>query len=154
MSGLTRSVNGKVVPISPQEEAQIRTEWEANAPNPVNIRKEAKLSFITNKRNQTLKELTAVWDGDVWDANEETSNRIASALTMIREASAVGIPTPTSISWRTYDNKDRDLTIAELIQMGASVFLAQQMVWAKQATLKNYINNTTTVEEIDSVDWV
>lgn len=115
--------------------------------------KDSKMLRITWARNEALKNLTAIWDGDTWDANEETSNRIANALSMVREAGSLGIPTPSAIPWRTYDNKDRILTIAELTQMGAAVFLAQQMVWAKQAQLKNAIEAATTEAEVNAIEW-
>lgn len=115
--------------------------------------KKYRSDYITIKRNAALKILVASWDNDTWDANEETSNRIASALSMVREARELGIPTPPAIPWRTYDNKDRTLTIAELTQMGAAVFLAQQMVWAKQAQLKNAIDAARTEAEVLEIDW-
>jgi len=115
--------------------------------------KKYRSDYITIKRNAALKTLVASWGGDLWDANEETSNRIASALSMVREAGSLGIPTPPAIPWRTYDNKDRTLTIAELTQMGAAVFLAQQMVWAKQAQLKNAIEAATTEAEVNAIEW-
>jgi len=150
---LYRSVNGKNVPLTAQEEAVLLAEWEANAPDELLIAKQFRSSLITSYRNKALKELTASWDGDIWDANEETSNRIANALSMVREAKELGIPTPPAIPWRTYDNKDRILTIAELTQMGAAVFLAQQIVWAKQAQLKNAIEAAKTEEELEQIQW-
>lgn len=108
---------------------------------------------ITTKRNAVLDALTAEWGGDTWDADEATSNRIANALSMVREAGALGIPTPEEIPWRTFDNRDRTLTIAELTQMGAAVFLAQQMVWAAQAQLKNAVAAAATAEEAEAVEW-
>lgn len=150
---LYRSVNGKNVPLTTQEEAVLLAEWEANAPDELLIAKQFRSSLITSYRNKALKELTASWDGDIWDANEETSNRIANALSMVREAKELGIPTPPAIPWRTYDNKDRTLTIAELTQMGAAVFLAQQEVWAKQAQLKNTIAAAKSEAEVSNVAW-
>ena len=126
---------------------------EINVISDLEIVKEERAALITISRNEALKNLTASWDNDTWDANEETSNRIANALSMVREAGALGIPTPPAIPWRTYDNKDRALTIAELTQMGAAVFLAQQMVWAKQAQLKNAIEAATTEAEVNAVEW-
>jgi hypothetical protein len=108
---------------------------------------------ITVARNAALLSLTADWDGDKWDADEATSARIANALSMIREAAALGIPVPDSIPWRTADNKDRTLTIAELTQMGAAVFLAQQTVWAKQAQLKNSIAAAPNENAVKGVAW-
>lgn len=126
---------------------------EINVISDLEIVKEERAALITISRNEALKKLTASWDNDTWDANEETSNRIANALSMVREAKELGIPTPPAIPWRTYDNKDRTLTIAELTQMGAAVFLAQQMVWAKQAQLKNAIDAATTEPEVLAVKW-
>jgi len=115
--------------------------------------KRLRRNSITEHRNKALRQLSTVWGGDTWDANEETSNRIASALSMVREAREIGIPTPPAIPWRTYDNKDRTLTIAELAQMGAAVFLAQQEVWAKQAQLKNAIDAARTEAEVNAIEW-
>lgn len=129
------------------------TQAEIDAIPDVEIAREYQSQQITSARNAALSSLTATWGGDTWDANEETSSRIANALSMIREATAQGIPTPPAIPWRTADNKDRVLTVAELTQMGAAVFQAQQAVWAKQAALKNAIEAATTVEEVEGVRW-
>lgn len=129
---------------------------EGNVPEPeftLEQLKENKSNDITVKRNRALSELFTEWDEDTWDANEETSNRIANALGMIKQAEAIGMPVPSLIPWRTYDNKDRLLSIEELTQMGAAVFLAQQQIWAKQAILKNSIEAATTEEEINAIDW-
>ena len=129
------------------------TKAEIDAIPDVEIAREYQSQQITTARNNALSSLTANWGYDTWDANEETSNRIANALSMIREASAQGIPTPAAIPWRTADNKDRTLTVSELTQMGAAVFQAQQVVWAKQASLKNAIEAAATVEEVKEVAW-
>lgn len=144
-------VDGREVLLtSPQDIAA----FEAARPAPTLVQaKAAADAQITTDRNAALSSLTAVWDGDTWDANEETSNRVANALSMIREATAQGIPTPPAIPWRTTDNKDRVLTVAQLTQMGAAVFQAQQVVWAKQAALKNAIAAATTVAAVDAVVW-
>jgi hypothetical protein len=129
---------------------------EGNAPLPsvtLEGRKAERLREMTAARNATLSGLVVEWDGDLWDANEETSNRIANALSMIREAAAQGIPTPPTIPWRTADNQDRVLTVAQLTQMGAAVFQAQQVVWAKQASLKNAIAAAQTVAAVEAVVW-
>jgi len=133
-------------------------EWSDEAERPsddelLEAAKKLRASEITVSRNKALQSLVASWDGDTWDANEETSNRIANALSMVREVGALGIPTPPAIPWRTYDNKDRILTIAELTQMGAAVFLAQQTVWGKQAQLKNAIEAARTEEELEQIQW-
>lgn len=142
----------QIVDMSPPEVSAIQAKW-AEAGTEIERAKSSASNAITAARNAALSSLTANWGGDTWDANEETSNRIANALSMIREATAQGIPTPPAIPWRTADNKDRVLTVAELTQMGAAVFQAQQAVWAKQASLKNAIEAATTVAAVEAVKW-
>jgi hypothetical protein len=158
--GVMRLEDGSFIPSDPKnrdwQEYQV---WlsKGNTPTPERTLDEIKdraTTRITDARNTALASLTAPFDGDDWDADEATSARVANALTMIREATELGMPgVPTSIPWRTADNKDRTLTIDELRAMGASVFLAQQTVWGKQAALKNQIGAARTEAEVDAVVW-
>lgn len=147
-----RIVDGKRVDLTAEEIAALEQEWAQDGRELDRLKRQAE-NEITRARNNALSTLTADWDGDTWDADEATSARIANALSMVREAGALGIPTPPAIPWRTADNKDRTLTIAELTQMGAAVFLAQQMVWAKQAQLKNAIAGAKNPDEVAAVRW-
>jgi hypothetical protein len=157
--GVVRLADGAVIPANPAN-ADWR-EYQAwvgagNSPQAERTLTELKIvqfSRITQDRNATLQGLTADFDGDLWDADEATSARIANALTMIDQASALGIPTPSTIAWRTADNKDRTITITELVQMGAAVFMAQQTVWAKQAALKNTISAALDAVTVEAVKW-
>jgi Domain of unknown function (DUF4376) len=158
-NGVTRTRDGANIPIDTGNRDWIEySAWvsKGNTPDAERTLPEAKTvrgQRITQARNGALSSLTAEFDGDIWDADEATSARIANALTMIEQAGALGIPTPTEIAWRTADNKDRTLTIAELVQMGASVFLAQQQVWGKQAALKNQIAAATNQAQVEAVSW-
>lgn len=158
-NGVLRLADGAFIPADPKNvDWQEYSRWisDGNTPDAermLNEEKFVRAALITMKRNSALDSLTADWDGDTWDADEATSARIANALTMIEQAKAIGIPTPPTIDWRTADNRDRALTIAELVQMGASVFLAQQAVWAKQAQLKNTIAAAKDRAEVLAVDW-
>jgi len=115
--------------------------------------KEKHRAVITQARDTALRNLTADYDGDRWDADEDTSARIANALTMVREAAAIGITPPAAIPWRTADNRDRVLSIDELRALGAAVFLAQQEVWLKQANLKNQIEQASNETAAKAVRW-
>lgn len=115
--------------------------------------KNERLSYITQCRDNDFNSLTTNWDNDTWDARETDSTRIANVLTMIEQANKQGIPTPPTIDWRTYDDQSRTLTIAELTQLGASMFQSQQIIWYKQATLKDQILAATTVAQVNAVVW-
>ena len=112
-----------------------------------------KLNEITQARDNSLNSLACQWNGDLWDARESDATRITNVLTMIEQAQKINIPTPTTIDWRTYDDQDRTLTIVELTQLAATMFMAQQLVWTKQAQLKNAVAAATTKEEVDAITW-
>jgi len=145
-------VSGYALKWNRQDPAPSLAQLDALVPD-VAIAKASASNQITTERNAALKNLTASWGADSWDADEATSARIANALFMVKEAAALGIQAPASIPWRTADNKDRVLTISELTQMGAAVFLAQQAVWAKQAQKKNAIAAAKDSAEVDAVKW-
>lgn len=115
--------------------------------------KNERLNYITECRDKDFNSLTTNWDNDTWDARETDSTRIANVLTMIEQANKQGIPTPPVIDWRTYDDQSRTLTIAQLTQLGASMFQSQQVVWYKQAALKDQILAATTVAQVNAVVW-
>jgi len=120
----------------------------------VEILKEEKLSQLTFARNAALAALTATWDGDEWDANEETSNRISSILTQLREAQELGVVVPPQIPWRTADNQTRMLTIQELAAMGLALLQAQQLnIWSQNTALKDAVIAATTLEEVEAINW-
>lgn len=119
----------------------------------INNLKQLRLNYITESRDLDLNALTCQWNNDTWDARESDSTRIANVLTMIEQANNQGIPTPSTIDWRTFDDQTKNLSVPELIQLGASMFQAQQVVWYKQAALKDQILAATTVAEVKAVVW-
>lgn len=119
----------------------------------INNLKQLRLNYITESRELDLNALTCQWNSDTWDARETDSTRIANVLTMIEQANNQNIPTPSTVNWRTFDDQTRTLTVPELIQLGASMFQAQQVVWYKQAALKDQILAATTVAEVNAVVW-
>lgn len=157
--GVVRVADGAYIPPDPKNrDWQEYLLWlsQGNTPAPERTLAEAKeraRARITDARNRALTTLAATFSGNEWDADELTSTRIANALTMIREAGAIGIPTPTEIAWRTADNRDRTLSLVELTQLGATIFLAQQQVWGNQAALKNQIDAARTEAEVDAIVW-
>ena len=131
----------------------VRDKTPQEIENELNSAKDSRMQYITSNRDSTLKMLTCEWNNDQWDARETDSTRIANVLTMIEQAGNLGIPTPSTVDWRTYDDQNRTLSIPELTQLGASMFQAQQIVWNKQATLKDQVQAATTIEEVNSIVW-
>lgn len=148
-----------IIPADPRNLAyQEYQEWRAkgNKPEPeftLTQLKDFKRRTITDNRNAALANLVVQWDGDNWDGDEPTAARIANALTMVREAAAIGLETPPAIPWRTADNRDRVLTLDQLRALGAAIFLAQQQVWLKQAQLKNQVEAAASEEALLEIQW-
>lgn len=115
--------------------------------------KQSRIQYISIARDNALNSLTTTYDGDVWDARESDSTRLANVLSMIEQANKLGIPTPSTVDWRTYNDQTRSLSLSKLIQLGASMFQAQQIIWVKQANLKDQIQNASTIEEVNSIIW-
>jgi hypothetical protein len=115
--------------------------------------KNNRLNYITECRDKDFNVLTTIWNNDTWDARETDSTRVANVLTMIEQANQQEIPTPSTVDWRTYDDQSRTLTIAELTQLGASMFQAQQVIWYKQAMLKDQVLAASTIAEVNSIIW-
>ena len=131
----------------------VRDKTEQELENQLNNAKQNRLVYITESRDSELRQLTCQWDGDTWDARETDSTRVANVLTMIEQANNQGIPTPTTVNWRTFDDQTRSLSVPELIQLGASMFQAQQVIWYKQAMLKDQIIASTSVEQVNAITW-
>ena len=131
----------------------VRDKTPQEIENELNSAKKSRMNYITSSRDSELRQLSCMWNNDQWDARETDSTRIANVLTMIEQAANLGIPIPSTVDWRTYDDQNRTLSIPELTQLGASMFQAQQIVWVKQATLKDQVQAATTVEEVNSINW-
>lgn len=134
-------------------EWNIRNKTQEELENELNSAKQARLLYITENRNNDFKSLISQWNGFDWDATEEDSTRISNVLTMLENAQSEGIPVPPTINWRTYDNQDQSLTKSDLVQLAASMFLAQQIIWNKQAILKNAVLAANTISEVNSITW-
>jgi hypothetical protein len=131
----------------------VRNKTPEELANELVVAKNERLSYITQSRDKDFNSLVTSWNNDTWDARETDSTRVANVLTMIEQANQQGIPTPSTVDWRTYDDQSRTLTIAELTQLGASMFQAQQVIWYKQAVLKDQVLAASTIAEVNSIIW-
>jgi hypothetical protein len=131
----------------------VRNKTPEELANELVVAKNERLSYITQSRDKDFNSLVTSWNNDTWDARETDSTRVANVLTMIEQANQQEIPTPSTVDWRTYDDQSRTLTIAELTQLGASMFQAQQVIWYKQAALKDQVLAASTIAEVNSIIW-
>lgn len=114
--------------------------------------KQKRQAYINNKRNAYIAS-GVNFMGWKFDTNTSSINNITSAVAFIKSAPDAGLTPPSTISWRDANNVDRDLTVAQLIGLGAVVFQRVQEAHFKARQLKDTIEICTSLEEVAAVDW-
>ena len=93
------------------------------------------------------------FNGWEFDTDTVSINNITSAVAFIKSAPDAGLTPPATISWRDATNVDRDLTVVQLIGLGAVVFQRIQEAHFKARQLKDLIATCTSKEEVMAIDW-
>lgn len=111
-----------------------------------------KQAYINSRRDNFIAS-GVTYNGWKFDTDNSSINNITSAVAFIKAAPDAGLTPPTTVSWRDADNIDRDLTIEQLIGLGAAVFQRVQEAHFKARALKDAIQVCTSLEEVAVIDW-
>ena len=87
------------------------------------------------------------WNGSLFDSDAISQSRIQGALQL-----AALIP-DFSIDWTLADNTARNLSAADLANVGAALGMHVAAQHAKARLLRSQIEAATTVAEVDAVTW-
>jgi hypothetical protein len=109
-------------------------------------------SYINGKREQDIAS-GVDFNGWSFDTDSRSVDNITAAVAFIKSAPDAGLTPPSTISWRDATNVDRDLTVVQLIGLGAAVFQKVQAAHFKARQLKDTIASCTTKEEVMAIDW-
>lgn len=138
------------------------SQWLSSLPQPteeelaaedglVSLKEEAN-ARITRARNKSLKELKVSFGAWEFDADEDSAIRMTNVLSMLTHFE--GDPRiPAVIQWLDSSNTPRNLTAAQLKELAATVWLAQQQVWGINAARKDAIKQASDQASIDAVTW-
>ena len=115
-------------------------------PRPLSDLQAAKWAQI--KRDRDEAEFGGfTWDGSPFDSDAISQSRIQGALQL-----AALIP-DFSIDWTLADNTARNLSAADLANVGAALGMHVAAQHAKARLLRSQIEAATTVAEVDAVTW-
>lgn len=114
--------------------------------------KSARQRYINFKRDSYITS-GVTFNGWAFDSDSRSIDNITAAVAFIKSAPDAGLTPPSTISWRDANNVDRDLTVAQLIGLGAVVFQRVQEAHFKARQLKDTIEICTSLEEVAAVDW-
>ena len=87
------------------------------------------------------------WDGSPFDSDAISQSRIQGAVQLA--AMAPGF----TIDWTLANNSVRNLSAADLANVGAALGMHIAAQHAKARTLRSQIEAATTVAEVDAVTW-
>lgn len=89
-----------------------------------------------------------VVDGISYDADRTSQLNITSMATAIANGVA-----PATIDWRDADNITRSLTNTEFMAVAQAVMAQVLAAYTTSFSLKDQLNSTTTVAEVDAIVW-
>lgn len=87
------------------------------------------------------------WDGSPFDSDAISQSRIQGAVQLAAMAPEF------TIEWTLADNSARNLSAADLANVGAALGIHVATQHAKARTLRSQIEAATTAAEVDAVTW-
>lgn len=140
--------------IAPDDLSAVLTVIRDHNPDAAGLRalRRKTLDQITAARDRTLRGLTVTVNGAPFNADEASVIRMTSAVFML-ERFAGDPRVPTEISWLDANNTPQDLTPAQLAEVAAAAWLAQQAVWARNHARKVAAEAAQTKEALREIEW-
>ena len=134
-----------------------RWTWDGSAFQPPAARplseiKAERSEYINGVRNRKLAE-PVIFQGNLYDTDERSVSNLTRAITFIQAAALGGETPPTEIPWRDATNVTRQLTVRQLVKLGAAIFLQVNTVYATSWALKDAIEAATTEAAVLAIDW-
>ena len=115
--------------------------------------KEAAYKRVNVDRLKTV-ESGIEWNGHTWDSDETSRNNLIGIVVGVQAGLITADPeTGIAITWRTADNQDIDLTVAELLSFAGVMLGHVNAQYQKSWDLKKQINSKAAVEDIAAIVW-
>lgn len=107
-----------------------------------------KITTIENKRNEKCFAPITVL-GHTWQVDSRSQSLLTSAILL----SEIGV-TPVPSTWRSLDNIDVPVTLADLKSIAGAAAAQTQYAYSQSWELKAAVAAASTVEEVQSIEWV
>lgn len=125
------------------EDETIPTDFEV----PLDELKQAKLVELKSTRD-TLEVEPIKYNGNLFDYDEKARDRINAAIISLEL-----LGSETSLSWTTADNSEAIVTANDLKMVIANVAIRSNELHVKYRTLREQVDEATTVEELNAINW-
>lgn len=105
-----------------------------------------KINELKTIRNN-LEESPVEYKEKLWDFDLKSRDRINAAAT------ALEINNLESITWTSFDDTSLELTAKDLKMIISSAAIRGDMLHKQYRALRDAVNNATSIEEINSINW-
>lgn len=116
----------------------------------IEIAKARKWMSIKAVRDR-LEFSTFTWNGLVFNTDPTSQARIAGAV--INAMAAKSLNQSYSVEWTLSDNTSYVLDIDNVIALGQALAAHVQALHAKSREIRAEIDNATTIEEVEAIQW-
>lgn len=108
--------------------------------------KAEKIASLKNER-QEREAAPVPYMGKLWDFDAKSRDRITAAIT------ALEVSDIETITWTAYDDTSADLNITDLKSIIATAAVRGNELHTQYRVLRDAVNNCTTEEEINAINW-
>jgi hypothetical protein len=151
------AVNGRVEYIgnvTTQQRQQIEAVIAAHNAAAADLAEARKIrqAHINRRREEFIANRVTV-NGITYDTDDKSVANLSAAILFMFVAQSLGVPTPTTVSWRDANNVDRDLTFADLFALGTAIFTRVRTAHNMAREVKDRIEQLTDPSRIQAEDW-
>lgn len=109
--------------------------------------KQAKLVELKTMRDN-LEVESIEYNGNYFDYDEKARDRINAAIISLEL-----LGSEATLSWTTADNNEAMVTANDLKMVIANVAIRSNELHVKYRTLREQVDEATTVEEVNAINW-
>lgn len=158
-TGVIRLTDNAFIPNDPANtDWQAYLEWEAagNTPEPavsLNNAQTAQKALINTWRENAIA-TGVIWNGYTWDSDRLSIANLASAVAAFQ----AGVPVPTGFTWRTQDNQNVPMAMADLVSLAGAMIGYVNSQYAHSWALKTAVDAITDtsaagIAAIEAITW-
>lgn len=89
------------------------------------------------------------WNSHSWQADDRSRALLTGAVAAFQ----AGVPIPQGFTWRTADNQDVPMAMADLVGLAAAMLQAADAAYSRSWKLKAQIDAAQSIAAIQAVGW-
>ena len=139
---------GMIITSTPSGRPTLKTLAQIDPKKALIEAKDYQKSLITMWRDNALAG-GVEYEGEIYQAEANSYNMLSGVIAAI----AAGLFLPDGFVWRTIDNKNITMTADTLKALGQIMFEYVEQCHHKAWTLKDAVNQATTIDAVQSITW-